>query len=317
MIFQNHRMNNKTKILLMSLITLTIIVVSILYLRTGYLQATKIDHRDLSKWQFDEQGIILQAKEFSVPGSGDVCWYLIHGYTSTPDEMRELADKIHTEFNETVLVTRLKGHGQVPSQLVNLSLVDWYEQVSAEYEILNKNCQKINVVGFSFGGALATKLAENKKVNHLYLLSPYLIARHQWYYLFRPETYLDIFSDILIYSKKTKVAQINSPTGLNNHIAYWNMPFAPVKKSKTFFAEVKSELPNITAPVLLQQSKNDKTSDLASSIYIYQRVSSKNKELITFEKSNHVIMEDYDKEAVMINIIDFEKRMRSDGISSS
>jgi len=58
------------------------------------LQKTKIDNRDLSRWEYDEDGIILGAKEFMLNGSDDICWYLIHGYTSTPDEMREIAEKI-------------------------------------------------------------------------------------------------------------------------------------------------------------------------------------------------------------------------------
>lgn len=304
-------MRNKTKILIAStLLFLVIAILSGLYLRTGFLQESKIDNRDLSKWQFDEEGVILNAKEFTLNGSEDVCWFLIHGYTSTPDEMREVADKIHSEFNETIFVTRLRGHGELPSHIVNLSLYNWDEQVSKEYDVLNKNCKKINIVGFSFGGALATKLAQNKEVNNLYLLSPYIFARYNWYYLFKLETYLDAFSDILMYSKKTKIAQINSQEGLNKHIAYWNMPFLPVKKSKTFFNEVKTDLNKITASVLLQQSKNDKTSDIQSSIYIYENINSENKELVIFEKSNHVIIEDYDKEEVINNILNFEKKTR-------
>lgn len=74
-----------------------------LYLRTGFLQESKIDDRDLNNWEFNSNGIILGAEEFTLNGSEEVCWYLIHGYTSTPDEMREVAEEIHLEFNETVL----------------------------------------------------------------------------------------------------------------------------------------------------------------------------------------------------------------------
>jgi carboxylesterase len=304
-------MRHKIKILIVILLSLlAVILVSGLYLRTGFLQSSQIDTRDLNKWQFDEDGIILGAKEFTLNGSEDVCWFLIHGYTSTPDEMRELAEEIHSEFNETIFVTRLKGHGKVPSQIVDLTLYDWYEQVAKEYDTLNENCEKVNLIGFSFGGALATRLAENKDVNNVYLLSPYIFARYNWYYLFKLENYLDIFADILVYGKKNQIAQINSQEGLDKHIAYWNMPFLPIKNSKTFFNEVKSDLNKINAPILLQQSKNDKTSDIKSSIYIYENVKSENKDLIIFEKSNHVIQEDYDKKEVIKNILNFEKKSR-------
>lgn len=303
-------MKNKKRISIIILVIFAITLIGGLYFITGFMQNSKIDNRDLSKWEFNEDGIILGAKEFTLNGSEEVCWYLIHGYTSTPDEMKEIAQEIHAEFNETVFATRLKGSGEVPSHIMNLTLYDWYDQVSNEYNNLKKNCKEINLLGFSFGGTLATRLAENKEVNNVYLLSPYIFARYNWYYAFKLETYLNTFSDILVFNKKIKIAQINSQEGLDKHIAYWNMPLLPIKNSNTFFNEVKANLNKINSPILLQQSKNDKASDIKSSIYIYENVKSENKDLIIFEKSNHVILEDYDKEEVIKNIINFEKRLR-------
>lgn len=303
-------MKNKKKVVIVILTILIVAIISGLYLRTGFLQKSKIDNRDLSKWEYDEDGIIVGAKEFTLNGHDNVCWYLIHGYTSTPDEMREVAEEIHSEFNETVFVTRLMGSGEVPSHIFNLTLYDWYSQVSEEFDILNEKCNKVNLIGFSFGGTLATRLAENKEVNNIYLLSPYIFATYKAYRIFKLETYLDFFANFLWYGKKTKIGQINSKEGLNKHIAYWNMPFLPIKNSKTFFNEVKTDLNKIDSPLLVQQSKNDKTSDIKSSIYIYDNVASINKELIVFKKSNHIIPEDYDKEEVINNIMNFEKKSR-------
>jgi len=304
----NHVM--KKKITIIILIFLVTVTISALYLTTGFLQKSKIDVRDLNKWKYDEDGIIVGAKEFTLEGSNNVCWYLIHGYTSTPDEMREIAEEIHAEFNEIVFVTRLKGSGEVPSHMADLTLHDWYKQASSEFDILSQNCNKINLVGFSFGGTLAIRLAENKEVNNIYLLSPYIFATYEPYRILKLETYLDIFADILWYGKKPKIAQINSKEGLDKQISYWNMPLAPIKNSETFFHEVKINLNKIDRPILLQQSKNDKVSDIKSSIYIYDNVMSDNKKLIVFEKSNHVIPADYDKDDAIENILNFEKKTR-------
>lgn len=303
-------MRKKNKIIIIILIFLIVVLMGGLYLRTGFLQKSKIDNRDLNKWEYDEDGIILGAKEFTLNGSDDVCWYLIHGYTSTPDTMREIAEKIHSEFNETVVVPRLIGNGEVPSHILNLTLHDWYNQVSNEFDVLSENCNKINLVGFSIGGALSIKLAEDKEVNNIYLLSPYLLVNHKLYRAFKLETYLDIFANILWYSKKTQIGQINSEEGLDKYISYWNMPLVPIKNSEMFFDEVKSNLNKINNPLLLQQSKNDEISDIKNSIYIYDNVVSMNKELIIFEKSNHIIHEDYDKKEVINNILNFEKETR-------
>ena len=292
------------------LITMLFVILIVLYFKTGIFQIDKIDNRDLAMWEYDDNGVMLNAKEFTLAGDNKTCWYVIHGYTSTPDEMRELAEKINKEFNETVIVTRLKGNGEVPSHILNLTLDDWYIQVSQEFNELKNNCENINLVGFSFGGALATRLAETKDIKNTYLLSPYLFATYKFYRILKSETYLSLLGDIFKYTKKTKIGQINSKEGLKSHIAFWNMPFAPVKNSESFFKEVKDNLEKITTPVLLQQSKNDETSDIKSSKYIYDNINSENKEIIVFEKSNHILMEDFDKDDVIINIINFEKETR-------
>ncbi|MFH0845931.1 MAG: alpha/beta fold hydrolase [Patescibacteria group bacterium] len=292
------------------IVILIFIFIGFLYWKTGFLQKNKIDEIDLKRWQYDEDGIIVGAKEFTLDGKNDTCWYLIHGYSSTPNEMRELANVVFSEFGETVVATRLKGSGEIPSHILNLSLVDWYEQISDEFDVLSKQCKKVNLVGFSFGGALSVRLAENKQVNNTYLLSPYLFSTYKYYMVLRPEIYLDMFADFLNYSKKTKIGQINSAEELKKHIAYWNMPFEPIKNSQSFLEEIKLNLNKIKSPVLLQHSENDMVSDVESSNYIYENISSEKKEIVIFEKSNHVISEDYDKEDVFNNIINFEKNTR-------
>jgi carboxylesterase len=300
----------KKKLIWISLSVIILLAIFVgLYIRTGFLQLSSIDQRDLSRWEYDGE-LIKETREFTLQGSNETCWYLIHGYTSTPDEMRELANKIYITFNDTVVVTRLEGHGMVPSKLLNLSLDDWYAQVSGEVDALSENCKKVNLVGFSFGGTLSTRLAEEKELNHIYLLAPYLVTTYKFYYGLRPEIYLKVSSPILHYSKKTKIGQINSPAGLEKHIAYWSMPFAPIKNSESFIKETINGLDKVSEPILLQHSKGDRTSDIESSQIILEGASSENKELIFFEKSNHILIEDYDKDQVSLNIIEFEKSLR-------
>lgn len=302
-------MKRKWKISISVTIIIFLIFI-ILYSKTGIFQASKIDNRDLELWNYTSGGLIQNAEEFTIQGSNETCWYMIHGYTSTPDELRELATEINKEFNETVFVTRLNGHGEVPSHILDLDLYDWFEQTSSEFDKLSEYCKEINLVGFSFGGALSTRLAEERETGRVYLLAPYIFANYEIYFIIKLEIYIDMVSESLKYSKKAKVGQINSPEGLSKHITYINMPYAPIKNSKQFFKDIKENLNLIEEPVLLQQSKNDRASSIKSSEYIFDHISSENKKIIIFEKSNHILIADYDKEDVINNIIDFEKDTR-------
>ena len=303
-------MNKKTKIILVIILVIFLGFTIFLFSRTGIAQASKIDERDLKYWNYTSEKIIQNSEEFEINGTNETCWLLIHSYTSTPNEMRALANKINSEFGDYVYVPLLEGHGQVPNKILNKSLDNWYSQILEDYKLSKKNCEKINVIGSSIGGGIALKLAEEEDLNNLYLVNPYLFPPYHFYYIFNLNTYLKYTSPILHYSKKTRLAQINDDDGMKNHIAYWNMPFDPMKNSFKFFEEVKLNLDKITEPTLTQQSINDKASSIESSRIIDKKISSEIKNIITFEKSNHVLLMDYDREEVIANIINFEKQNR-------
>lgn len=282
----------------------------LVFFRTGFFHKDKIDETTLERWNYDSDGFIQDAREFEINGSKENCWFLIHGYTSTPDEMRNLSSRISEEFGDYVYAVRLNGHGRTPSEVANLSLDDWYEQVSGEFDSLKKECKNVNVVGFSFGGVLATKLSEEKEIKNTYLIAPYFFATYNFYFIFPLENYLDVFSDSFVYIKKSKIAQINDPEGLKWYISYWDFPMQPVKNSRVFLDKVLSDLSAIKNPVLIQHSKNDDTANVKGSTIVFENISSDEKQLILFEKSNHVLLADYDKESAIENIIIFERMHR-------
>ncbi len=292
------------------ILAIIFIIFCLLYLNTGFLQLSKIDNRDLKSWNFSSDGVILNAQEIRLIGKNETCWLLLHGYTSTPQELSELANRLNKEFNETVIVPRYYGHGEVPSKILNLTIENWYSQIASEFEELQNNCEKVNIVGFSFGGAIATKIAEEEKVNNLYLIAPYFKATYNPFRIFKSEFYLDIFANIISYTKKSKIGQINSKEGLEKHISYWNMPLEPVKYSSKFFKETLNNVNKISEPILIQHSINDKVASFSCSKVIFKNINSTKRDLIQFTKSNHILLEDFDKLDVIKNIINFENNLR-------
>ena len=55
---------------------------------------------------------------------------------------------------------------------------------------------------------------------------------------------------------------------------------------------------------------NDGTVAPKSSLEVEDKVSSKDKKLVWYERSNHIILMDYDRFSAMNEIIDFEKERR-------
>ncbi|MFT5504057.1 MAG: esterase/lipase/1-acyl-sn-glycerol-3-phosphate acyltransferase [Gammaproteobacteria bacterium] len=83
---------------------------------------------------------------------------LIHGFLSSPAEVRSLGDHLHS-LGHHVLAVRLKGHGTSPWDLRNRNWQDWYRSVSQGFDILKAYSDTIHLVGFSTGGLLALLFA--------------------------------------------------------------------------------------------------------------------------------------------------------------
>ena len=290
-------------------IIILIIFLAILILlmtQTGFLQKRFTDSRDLAYWEYDENGSIINSLPFEIEGNTETCWLLMHSYGATPSEIKELAETISNNTNNTIVVPRLYGHGTVPSKLYDLSLKNWYEEVETEFDKLNEKCDKVNVAGSSFGGALAIKLSEEKDFNNLYLLNAYLTPTYKWYTVINLKYYLRVVTPILQYSKKAKKAKINDPEGLEKHIAYLNFVYAPVKNSEKFLDTIYRNAEKTNENILIQHSKNDEVASIALIKKFAEKISSETKIITTFTKSNHILLMDYDKEEVIQNIINFE-----------
>jgi len=281
----------------------------LLFSLTGFLQAGGVDDFDSNHWNYTD-GLIDGADEFEIQGSNETCWILIHSYGATPKEMRVLAERISSEFNDSVFGLRLAGHGEVPSHIQDLSLEDWYAQVEEKYLGLSETCGNVNIGGSSFGGALSARLAEEYELKNVYLIDAYLSPTYRWYYGFSLETYLDWFASSWHYSKRAKLAKINDLDGLANHVAYWRFVFEPVKNSRDFLENVTEYLGLIEEGILIQHSLGDDVAEPDFAQKVFDEVSSENKGIVLFEDSNHIILMDYDSDVAIENIVEFERENR-------
>ncbi len=86
---------------------------------------------------------------------------LVHGFMARPAQMDDLATFLHHQGYST-LSMRLPGHGTSPWDLHGRNWQQWLDAVKRNYSILTNCCEKVVMVGFSTGGALALLHAESK-----------------------------------------------------------------------------------------------------------------------------------------------------------
>jgi carboxylesterase len=301
-----------SKKLSISLGVIIVLMISFVFLffSTGFLQMNSIDKRDLAVWDYSDEGVMVGAEEFFIEGNKDVCWVLVHGYVSTPAEFRGLAGNISNNFGDYVYVPRLKGHGELPSHVLNLSLDDWYEQIEIVYNNLEDECGEINFVGSSFGGALSLRVAEDYDIGRLYLLDSYLNPTYRKKWILPLNLVIDYTSSIFNYIKKGKsIAQINNPEGISNYLTYYNFPLTPVKNSRGFLDETRLRVKEVDEPTLIIHSPGDQTASYEEMRDVYFELDVE-KEFFSTNKSNHIILLDYDNQEAINKILEFEEAKR-------
>ena len=301
----NKKQSIKTGIITVFLVLLFILVGNLLQ-ETGIFQKSKIDSRDLERWEYESE-YIKGAQAIELQGTKETCWLLIHSYASTPAEMTELSKEINEELGHYIKAPILNGHSQIPSKLLDQSLDTWYKQIENELSNLKSQCENVNVLGSSINSPLTLKLAKNHDLNKVFVLNSFIYMPYQAHRILPLRAHIILFTPFTYYNKKIEIAQIKSQEGKDNHIAYWNMPYKPIRKSFSFIDDSIINLNQIEEPIFIGHSKNDPTASKKSAEIIYNGVSSKTKSLNWYDNSYHVLLMDNDKNQLIQDIIDFEK----------
>ncbi|MEK7584595.1 MAG: alpha/beta fold hydrolase, partial [Patescibacteria group bacterium] len=108
---------------------------------------------------------------------------LIHGFTGSPYDMRELADFLHNQGID-VMAVRLAGHGTNIEDLMAMNYEDWVLSVDATVREAEKEDKRIFLIGYSFGANLALELASRnpKRYDGIVCLGTSIYWQQRWYY---------------------------------------------------------------------------------------------------------------------------------------
>ncbi len=289
------------KILVVIFILFLFLILSYLYLNTGFLQKNKIDEKDLKYWKFDENGVINNAGSFFLKGNNGKCGVIVHGYTSTPDELRIISEAVNKEFNYTVYVPLLYGHGRVPSELQKYSVDEWYEQVSNL--IKEKNCEFL--LGSSMGASLVLRYSEENLNIKSLILSGILLKPEPSNLPI--ENLARLLLPIAGYLKKSEPgATIDEPSLRKFHISTHSFPIKGAVELIDFNENVIKDLGKVKSDVLFLHSPTDTVADFDAAKNAFELLNT-NKSFIEF-KGDHIIFRDYEKEKAVGTVLDFIKR---------
>lgn len=236
--------------------------------------------------------VIPGAEEFYFQG-GSIGCLLVHGFTGSPSEMRLLGEYL-AQKGYTVHGVRLEGHGTSPEDMLRTDFEQWYKSVEQGWQRLRGTCEKVFVIGLSMGGILALYLASNHPVSGVVsMCAPIYINNSKLFFL-------PLYRLFRTYeTRKRKILPVDPAY----NISYDRMPLKCVASLLELINLVKPRLPEVSAPVLIIQSKVEHTVKPESAEFLYHKLTgTQAKELLWLYASGHIITLDNEREMVFAKI---------------
>lgn len=249
------------------------------------------------------------AEPFLFTGNEIGC-LLIHGFTGTPDSMRQLGRQL-ADRGYTVLGPRLYGHATREEDLYRVHYQDWIASVEDGFHLLRPRSQRLIAVGLSAGGVLALLLAAHFRLEGVVALStPYRLPKDPRLALARPLSLL-----------WPRVAKPHRDPNQKEHppsLSYAHYPTWAIAEFNDMLSEMRRSLPLVTAPTLLLQSRRDASVGVAADAMeaIHHSLGSRDKRMIWLEGESHVITRDETRERVFKEITAFVAEVAAGPVDS-
>lgn len=203
----------------------------------------------------------------------------IHGFTGGPYEIQPFVDYLNVHTDWDIVVPTLPGHGET-LELRDITAESWMMAAEQALRQLQKEVDRIIIVGFSMGGIIAMYLANRYPVHKLVLLSA--AAK----YISPSQLLLDI-KDI---AKEAVVGKLEE-NSLYKQYSY-KVKGTPLHATLEFMRLVRIVQPyygQITVPVYIVQGKKDGIVPYATAEFIYDEIGSLKKEIVYSESGKHHI----------------------------
>ena len=241
--------------------------------------------------------LIPTAEPFYLPG-GPVGCLLVHGFTGSPKEMRWMGEYLNQQ-GYSVLGIRLAAHATRPEDMLRARWQDWFTSVEDGWHLLSNTCQHTFLAGLSMGGALCLLAAAQLPAAGVIAMStPYDTPND-------PRLpYIQLLR-WLQPSVAKGPPDWHNPQAALDHVDYPSYPTRAIIELRLLLAEMRENLINVKAPVLLIHSHQDQTVLPENMLAIYNALGAERKSMLWVEDSNHVITREPERLRVFQAAADF------------
>lgn len=222
-----------------------------------------------------------QVEPFYLNG-GSTGILLIHGFTGAPPEMRLIGDYLH-QHGITVSAPMLPGHGTVVEEMNQYKWTDWVAHTRQTLTELKAACDTVFIAGLSLGSLITLNLAaEEDDLSGAILYAPSIKLTSKLIHLTPILKYF-------IQKVKKPLDQYAKQAADRQEWTYNERPMAGAHELLKIISHTRTVLPKVKCPLLIIEAAKDEIIDPACSRFIYDRVASAEKEILTLPESGHCL----------------------------
>jgi len=241
-------------------------------------------------------GVVVGGEGFVLERLDAPAVLLLHGGGDTPQALRYLGAELHARGFH-VAAPLLPGHGRRLSDFARVTAEQLIAAADRSYRDLRATHEWVAVIGLSMGGALAVHLAAGvPELPALGLVAPYLgmpprverAARYAW-----------LWGAILPAVPSGDAASIHDPEEHSRSLAYGVFTAAALRALRDLMLRAVDELPRVTTPTLIIQSRTDNRIASADTERAFALLGAREKRLEWITGAGHVITVDYGRDRVI------------------
>lgn len=233
---------------------------------------------------------------------------ILHGLGGGPYEAAPIIEAL-TGAGIPIEAPVYPGHEGPGPHMPRSTWPEWFEVILDCFNRLHEQHGNVAVIGFSTGGTLALHLAAERPVDRLALMAPFLAVRHRWYYGLRPEVYLATLGRIVrrVPRRRSAVSDPILRREVERLIAFRTFNLDAARSAVALIRRVRVEIPRITTPTLIIQSRRDAIVDPLGAIWLHEHLGTpeEHRKLVWFDRSDHLLAIDVDRDAVIREVLEF------------
>jgi len=222
--------------------------------------------------------------------------YIIHGFTNTTYEVKELAKFLGDKGFHTV-ANNLPGHGTTAEECNRVKHQIWIEHVTQDIANLISISKKTYVIGCSMGADLALYLSSMFPLNGCIVGGTVLKFNNP----FTIHILIPLLCKVLKFSKK----EIKNTSKMRFY-GYTSYPLIALNEMRKLTNLIIKKLPKVTNPLLIIHSKADLLSLEENVNLVYDKTKSKIKEKLFVKNAHHNLFDkNKDQQRIFNEVLKF------------